>query len=75
MQRFARELIALQPDIILTQNTPNTAALPQQTRTVPIVLTPGTDPVGAGFVASLTRPGGNVTGFINLEASLGLKPY
>jgi putative ABC transport system substrate-binding protein len=73
VQRFARELIALQPDIILTQNTPNTAALPQQTRTVPIVLTPGTDPVGGGFVASLTRPGGNVTGFINLEASLSSK--
>jgi putative tryptophan/tyrosine transport system substrate-binding protein len=73
VQRFARELVALQPDIILTQSTPNTAALLQQTRTIPIVLTQGTDPVGAGFVASLSRPGGNVTGFINLEASLGSK--
>jgi putative tryptophan/tyrosine transport system substrate-binding protein len=72
-QRFARELVALQPDIILTQTTSNTVALLQQTRTIPIVLTQGTDPVGAGFVASLSRPGGNVTGFINLEASLGSK--
>jgi putative tryptophan/tyrosine transport system substrate-binding protein len=73
VQRFARELVALQPDIILTQSTPNTVALLQQTSTIPIVLTQGTDPVGAGFVASLSRPGGNVTGFINLEASLGSK--
>jgi putative tryptophan/tyrosine transport system substrate-binding protein len=73
VQRFTRELVALQPDIILAQSTPNTAALLQQTRTIPIVLTQGTDPVGAGFVASLSRPGGNVTGFINLEASLGGK--
>jgi putative tryptophan/tyrosine transport system substrate-binding protein len=72
-QRFARELVALQPDIILTQSTPNTAALLQQTRTIPIILSQGTDPVGAGFAASLSRPGGNVTGFINLEASLGSK--
>jgi putative tryptophan/tyrosine transport system substrate-binding protein len=73
LQRFARELVALQPDIILTQSTPNTVAVLQQTRTIPIVFTQGTDPVGAGFVASLSRPGGNVTGFINLEASLGSK--
>jgi putative tryptophan/tyrosine transport system substrate-binding protein len=73
MQRFARELVALEPDVILTPNTPSTAAMPQQTRTIPIVLTQGTDPVGAGFVASLSRPGGNVTGFINLEPSLGSK--
>jgi putative tryptophan/tyrosine transport system substrate-binding protein len=45
VQRFARELVALQPDITLTQSTPNTAALLQQTRTIPIVLTQGTDPV------------------------------
>jgi putative ABC transport system substrate-binding protein len=73
VQRFARELVALMPDVILTQSTPNTVALLQQTRTIPIVLTQGTDPVGAGFVASLSPPGGNVTGFINLEASLGSK--
>jgi putative ABC transport system substrate-binding protein len=73
MQRFARELVALEPDVILTQNTPSTAATLQQTRTIPIVFAQIADPVGAGFVASLPRPGGNVTGFINLEASLGSK--
>jgi putative ABC transport system substrate-binding protein len=73
MQRFASELIALQPDAILTQNTTTTAAMLQQTRTIPIVFAQIADPVGAGFVASLPRPGGNVTGFINLEASLGSK--
>jgi len=73
MQRFARELVALEPDVILTQNTPSTAATLQQTRTIPIVFAQIADPVGAGFVASLPRPGGNVTGFINLEASLSSK--
>jgi len=72
-RRFARELVALQPDVILTQNTPNTAVMQQQTRTIPIIFSQGTDPIGAGFVASLTRPDGNVTGFINLEASLASK--
>jgi putative tryptophan/tyrosine transport system substrate-binding protein len=73
MRRFGGELVALQPDVIVTQNTPNTAAVQQQTRTIPIIFTQGTDPIGAGFVASLPRPGGNVTGFINLEASLAGK--
>src|SRR3954465_4871008 len=62
-QRFAKELVALQPDLILSQTTPSTAALVQQTRTIPIVFGSVTDPVGSGFVASLPRPGGNVTGF------------
>ena len=69
-QRFARELVALEPDAILTQTTITTAAMLQQTRTIPIVIAQIADPVGAGFVASLRQPGGNVTGFINLEASL-----
>jgi putative tryptophan/tyrosine transport system substrate-binding protein len=73
MRRFGGELVALQPDVIVTQSTPNTAAVQQQTRTIPIIFTQGTDPIGAGFVASLPRPGGNVTGFINLEASLAGK--
>ncbi len=72
-RRFASELVALQPDVILTQNTPNTAVMQQQTHTIPIIFSQGTDPIGAGFVASLPRPGGNVTGFINLEASLASK--
>src|SRR5712675_1459259 len=56
MQRFAKELVALQPDLILTQNTPTTAAVLQQTRTIPIIFANASDPVGDGFVASLPRP-------------------
>jgi ABC-type uncharacterized transport system substrate-binding protein len=63
MQRFAKELVVLQPDLILSHNTPTTAALLQQTRTIPIVFAIASDPVGSGFVASFPRPGGNVTGF------------
>jgi putative ABC transport system substrate-binding protein len=63
MQRFAKELVALQPDLILSHNTPTTAALLQQTRTIPIIFALVSDPVGSGFVASIPRPGGNVTGF------------
>ena len=69
-QRFAKELVALQPDVILSHTTPTTAALLQQTRTIPIIFANIVDPVGSGFVASLPRPGGNVTGFLNLEASM-----
>ena len=73
MQRFAKELVALQPDLILSSTTPTTAALLQQTRTIPIVFATVADPVGSGFVASLSRPGGNVTGFPLSEGSLGGK--
>src|SRR5207245_9842333 len=59
MQRFAKELVALQPDLILSNNTPTTAALLQQRRIIPIVFASTVDPVGSGFVASLPRPGGN----------------
>ena len=59
---LARELVALAPDVILAQSTPVVAALQQATRTVPIVFVGVADPVGAGFVESLARPGGNVTG-------------
>ena len=72
-QRFAKELVALQPDLILSQNTPTTAALLQQTRTIPIVFALVSDPVGSGFVASFARPGGNVTGFTNFEGSMAGK--
>jgi len=72
-QRFAKELVALQPDLIVTDSTPTTAALQQQTRTIPIIFTNISDPIGSGFVASFPQPGGNITGFINLEASLGGK--
>ena len=64
MHRFARELVALQPDLILSQSTPATGALLQETRVIPIVFTTVADPVGSDFVASLARPGGNATGFV-----------
>ena len=70
---FARELLALHPEVILSNATPVTTALRQETKTVPIVFTAVSDPVNAGFVASLPRPGGNVTGFINLEPTIGGK--
>ena len=73
MHRFAKELVALQPDLILSQSTPTTAALFQETRTIPIVFAIVADPVGSGFVASLARPGGNATGFVVTEGSLGGK--
>jgi putative tryptophan/tyrosine transport system substrate-binding protein len=63
MRRFAKELVALQPHLILSHTTPTTTALLQQTRTIPIIFANVGDPVGSGFVASFPRPGGNVTGF------------
>jgi putative tryptophan/tyrosine transport system substrate-binding protein len=70
---LAKELVALQPDVILGSTTPSIAALQRETRTIPIVFAVVSDPVGAGFVANLPRPGGNITGFINIEASMGGK--
>jgi putative tryptophan/tyrosine transport system substrate-binding protein len=72
-QRFAKELVALQPDLILSAVTPTTAALLQQTRTIPIVFVIVADPIGSGFAASLARPGGNVTGFIFTEPTIAGK--
>jgi putative tryptophan/tyrosine transport system substrate-binding protein len=72
-QRFAKELVALQPDLILSHNTPATAALLQQTRTIPIIFATVGDPVGSGFVASFPRPGGNATGFNVSEPTLAGK--
>ncbi|MFZ0238559.1 MAG: ABC transporter substrate-binding protein [Xanthobacteraceae bacterium] len=73
LQRFAKQLVALQPDLILTGSTPATAAMRQETNTIPIVFAMVGDPVGSGFVASLSRPGGNLTGFTPIENSLGGK--
>jgi putative ABC transport system substrate-binding protein len=70
---MAKELVALQPDVILVSTTPATAALQRETRTIPIVFAVVSDPVGAGFVVSLPRPGGNIAGFINIEAVMGGK--
>jgi ABC-type uncharacterized transport system substrate-binding protein len=73
MQRSARDLVALQPHLILTQNTPTTASVLHQTRNIPIIFAAVADPVGSGFVASLAQPGGNATGFIDMEASIAGK--
>ena len=73
MRMSAKELLDLQPDIILAHGTPATAAFQRETRTIPIVFAVVSDPVGVGFVASLPRPGGNLTGFIHMEASMGGK--
>jgi putative tryptophan/tyrosine transport system substrate-binding protein len=71
--RFAKELVALRPELILSQSTTTTAALLQETRTIPIVFAIVADPIGSGFVASLARPGGNTTGFVVMEGSFGGK--
>jgi len=73
MRKFAKELVSLQPDVILTNSTPVTAALKRETSTIPIVFAVVADPVGSGFVASLPRPGGNVTGFSSMEGSMASK--
>ncbi len=72
-QRFAKELVALRPDLILSSTTPTTAALLQQTRTIPIVFAIVADPVGSGFVKSFAQPGGNATGFIPVEPTMSGK--
>jgi putative ABC transport system substrate-binding protein len=72
-RQYAMELVALAPEVILAGSGATMPALRQATRSVPIVFTLVPDPVGAGFVASLARPGGNVTGFTNFEYSIGGK--
>ena len=69
----AKELITIQPDLLLAQSTPTAATLVQQTSTIPIIFFSVGDPVGDGFVASLSRPGRNATGFINMEGSMSGK--
>jgi putative tryptophan/tyrosine transport system substrate-binding protein len=73
MRMFAKELVDLQPETILAGTTPATAALQRETRTIPIVFASVSDPVGDGFVAGLPRPGGNITGFITMEAAMAGK--
>src|SRR5262249_39754374 len=72
-RRYAAELIALAPDVILASGTLSVAALQNVTRTLPIVFVGVSDPVGAGFVDSLARPSGNTTGFLLFEYSLSGK--
>jgi putative tryptophan/tyrosine transport system substrate-binding protein len=73
IQRYAKELVALQPDLLFSDTTPTTAALQKQTRTIPIVFANVSDPVGSGFVESFPRPGGNLTGFFNMEPTMAGK--
>jgi putative ABC transport system substrate-binding protein len=73
MRALARELIELKPDLLVGHSTPVVAEFQRQTKSIPIVFLFVSDPVGSGFVESLPHPGGNITGFINLEASLGGK--
>ena len=73
MQRFAQELVALQPELILSSSRPTTAALLHQTRTIPIIFAIVADPVGSGFIASFPRPGGNATGFTDVQPTIAGK--
>src|SRR6516225_7954846 len=72
-RRYAEELVALAPDVILSSASASTVAAIEATRTVPIVFVGVVDPVGAGYVNSLARPGGNATGFLFYAYSLGAK--
>jgi ABC-type uncharacterized transport system substrate-binding protein len=73
MRKHAAELVALAPDVILAHSSAAVAPLLQATRNVPIVFTIVADPVGAGYIDSLARPGGNATGFTNFEYSIAAK--
>jgi putative ABC transport system substrate-binding protein len=73
VRKYAAELIALAPDVILTAGSAHVGPLQQATRSVPIVFVQATDPVGAGLVNSLARPGGNATGFTNFELDISTK--
>ena len=73
IRSYADELVALTPDVILSTGTASVAALLKATRTVPVVFMNVVDPVGAGFVDSLARPGGNATGFVSFEYGLSVK--
>jgi putative ABC transport system substrate-binding protein len=70
---YAAELVALAPDLVLGDATPSVVALLRETKSIPILFCRVADPVGAGFVDSLARPGGNVTGFTAFAPTMGLK--
>src|SRR5947209_17097904 len=70
MEALAKELVELKPGCILGQSTPVTDVLTRATRTIPIVFVAVSDPIGSGFVASMARPGGNITGFTVLHATI-----
>lgn len=70
MRTLAREIVDLQCDIIITRATPATKAVVRATSTIPVVFVQVSDPIGDGFIANMARPGGNVTGFTNIESSM-----
>jgi putative tryptophan/tyrosine transport system substrate-binding protein len=72
-RKYSEELVGLNPEVILASASPSVAALQRITRSVPIVFANAVDPVGAGYVTSLARPGGNITGFTSFEYSIGGK--
>ena len=72
-QRYATELVELKPDLIVGQSTPAVAALILATRAIPIVFVNVSDPIGSGFIETLSRPGSNITGFSNFEPAMGGK--
>src|SRR5262249_18505171 len=73
VQAFAKQLVASKPDVIVGHTTPSVVALREETATIPIVFVQISDPIGSGFIANVARPGGNITGFSNFEASIGGK--
>jgi putative ABC transport system substrate-binding protein len=73
IKTYATEFVNLRPDVIVVAGIPTVAALLQQTRSIPIVMSDGSDPIAAGFASSLARPGGNFTGFINFEYAMAGK--
>src|SRR5262245_30544674 len=73
MKPLAAELVSIAPEVIVSSGAPTLTALQQETRTIPLVFCQVTDPVAGGFVESLSRPGGNITGFTNFEFAMGGK--
>src|SRR3954469_25896998 len=73
MRRYAAELVGLAPEVIMNGGLPTLVAMQQETRTIPVVFAQVLDPVGAGFVGSLARPGGNITGFVSFEYTMAGK--
>jgi putative tryptophan/tyrosine transport system substrate-binding protein len=73
LEQAAKALVALRPDLIVATSSPSTAFALKQTNTIPVIFVNVVDPVGQGFVASLSRPGSNATGLVNLEPSMAAK--
>ncbi len=73
LEAFAKELVGWRANVIVAHTTPSVIALRKETATIPIVFAQISDPIGAGFIANVARPGGNITGFSNFEASIGNK--